>query len=110
MLTAVAVSAVMATAADVRGAATSRDANGRILLDGRPVFPIVLARGPSLGSRTPWGVDGLDEVVDAGVTFLKTGPASGIWTRAAIENAIAWNLAAKRPWREHLDHPGEASR
>ena len=95
MLTAVAVSAVMATASGVGGAATSRDANGRILLDGRPVFPIVLARGPSLGGRTPRGTDGLDEVVGAGVTFLKVGPASGAWTRAAIESTIAWNRAAK---------------
>ncbi len=93
-LTAVAASVVAATAANVRGAATSPDASGWILLDGRPVFPIVLSRGPSLGSRTPWGTDGLDDVVGAGVTFLKTGPDSGVWTRAAIKNAIAWNLAA----------------
>jgi hypothetical protein len=94
MLTAVAASVVAATAADVRRAGTSRDASGRILLDGRPVFPIVLSRGPSVGSRTPWGTDALDDVVGAGVTFLKTGPASGIWTRAAIKSAIAWNVAA----------------
>jgi hypothetical protein len=94
LLIVVGASAVATTTTDVRGAETSHDGSGRILLDGRPVFPIVLSRGPSLGSRTPWGTDGLDEVVRAGVTFLKTGPVSGVWTPAAIENAIAWNLAA----------------
>lgn len=94
MLVAVAASVIAVSVVDARGAVTSRDASGRILLDGRPVFPIVLSRGPSLGSRTPWRTDGLDEVVGAGVTFLKTGPASGVWTRAAIRNAIAWNRAA----------------
>ena len=79
---------------DARGATTSRDAKGRILLDGRPVFPIVLARGPAIGSRTPWNTDALDDVVEAGVTFFKIGPASRVWTRAAIRDAVAWNIAA----------------
>ena len=86
---------LVASVVDVHGATTSRDASGRILLDGRPVFPVVLSRGPSLGSRTPWRTDALDEVVGAGVTFFKTGPVSGTWTRATIEQAIAWNIAAK---------------
>ncbi len=86
---------VVASVVDVHGATTSRDGSGRILLDGRPVFPVVLSRGPSLGSRTPSGTHALDEVVRAGVTFFKTGPVSGTWTRATIEQAIAWNIAAK---------------
>ena len=94
MLAAAAAAAVMATAAGVLGAETSRHADGPILLGGRPVFPITLARGPSRDSRTPWRTDGLDEVVAAGVTFLKIGPTSNTWTRAAIDDAIAWNLAA----------------
>ena len=38
------------------GAATTRlDAHGTIRLDGRKVFPIVLAKGPERASTTPTG-------------------------------------------------------
>jgi hypothetical protein len=76
---------------------TSVDRHGTTLVNGRKVFPIVLAKGPERGSVTPAGLDALDEVASAGVNFLKIGPASGVWSGADTADAIAWNReAAKR--------------
>src|SRR5919202_290397 len=36
-------------------------------------FPIGLTHGPPVGSKTPAGRDGLDEVAKNGVTFVRTG-------------------------------------
>jgi hypothetical protein len=56
-----------------------------VLLDGRKVFPIVLAKGPP--------ADGLAEVGAAGVNVLKVGPVRD-WTEAAFAETIAENRAA----------------
>jgi hypothetical protein len=78
-------------------AVTTVDRHGTTLVDGRKVFPIVLAKGPERGSTTPAGLDALDEVASAGVNFLKVGPASTVWSDADTADAIGWNLeAAKR--------------
>jgi hypothetical protein len=77
------------------GAAVTRsDAHGTTLLDGRKVFPIVLAKGPEPGSTTPSGAEALAEVVGAGVNFFKVGPATTAWSDADIADALAWNRAA----------------
>ena len=77
------------------GAAVTRsDAHGTTLVDGRKVFPIVLAKGPERGTTTPSGADALAEVVGAGVNFFKVGPATTAWTNADIADALAWNQAA----------------
>jgi hypothetical protein len=79
----------------VAGATVTRAApDGTTLLDGRKVFPIVLAKGPEVGARTPSGADGLDEVVSAGVTFLKVGPAATAWSQADLDEALAQDRAA----------------
>ncbi len=76
-------------------AATTRlDPNGTVLLDGRKVFPIVLAKGPERGTTTPGGEDALAAVSAAGVNFLKTGPGTGTWTSGDIADALAWNREA----------------
>jgi hypothetical protein len=77
------------------GAAVTRsDAHGTTLVDGRKVFPIVLAKGPERGTTTPSGADALAEVVGAGVNFFKVGPATTAWTSADLADALAWNRAA----------------
>ena len=77
------------------GAGVTRiDADGTTLLDGAKVFPIVLAKGPEVGSTTPAGGDAFDEVVSAGVTFLKVGPATTVWTQADVDDALANDRAA----------------
>jgi hypothetical protein len=93
----------------VAGATVTRAApDGTTLLDGRKVFPIVLAKGPEVGARTPSGADGLDEVVSAGVTFLKVGPAAStrrslrivpLRSAASTRGSISPRSAARRPAR-----------
>ena len=73
--------------ADAAGAATTRiDEHGTTLVDGRKVFPIVLAKGPE--------GEGLDAVVAAGVKFLKIGPATRPWWPGDITDAIVRNREA----------------
>jgi hypothetical protein len=92
LLVAALLAVVLSAAA---GAAVTRfDAQGTTLVDGRKVFPIVLAKGPERGSTTPGGTDALAEVVSAGVNFFKIGPATTAWTSADIADALAWNRAA----------------
>jgi hypothetical protein len=80
---------------EAAGAAVTRlDRHGTVLLNGRKVFPIVLAKGPPRGATTPAGVDALSEVAAAGVSFLKIGPAQGVWSDADTADAKAWNRAA----------------
>ena len=82
--------AVLVAAATTTGAGaatTTHDASGTVLLDGRKVFPIVLAKGPDRGGTTLDGHDAIAEVIGAGVTFLKIGPATVPWTDADIADA-----------------------
>jgi hypothetical protein len=76
------------------GATTRVDPAGTILVDGRKVFPVVLAKGPQRGSTTPAGGDALAEIAAAGVNFVKVGPGTGTWTSADIADAISWNREA----------------
>jgi hypothetical protein len=86
---------LLAVLADAAGATTTRfDEHGTVLVDGRKVFPIVLAKGPERESTTPGGADALDEVVEAGVNFFKVGPASDPWLQADKDDALTWNREA----------------
>jgi hypothetical protein len=77
---------LLAVAAGDAGAAVTRlDRHGTVVLDGRKVFPIVLAKGPP--------ASGLAEVRAAGVNFLKVGPPRD-WTAADLAHTIAENRAA----------------
>ena len=82
-----AVLVAAATSTGAGAATTTHDASGTVLLDGRKVFPIVLAKGPDRGSTTLDGHDAIAEVIGAGVTFLKIGPAPVPWTEADIADA-----------------------
>jgi hypothetical protein len=73
---------------------TAHDSNGTVLVDGAAGFPIALSPPPPPGGRTPAGVDALDEVVGAGITFLRVGPRRGRWTDEAIADAENWNAVA----------------
>src|SRR4051794_11999044 len=85
ILLALLVAAAMSTGAGA--ATTTHDPSGTVLLDGRKVFPIVLAKGPDRGGTTLDGHDAIAEVIGAGVTVLKIGPATVPWTDADIADA-----------------------
>src|SRR5207244_6406903 len=74
-------------AASAGAGTTSFDSTRTILLDGRPVFPIVLSPGPLLGSKTPWGADGLAETVSAGVDMFRVGPGK-LWASSDITSDL----------------------
>src|SRR2546422_4393047 len=57
-------------------------ATGVLLVDGRRVFPIVLSNGPPPAKKAPNGRNGLAEVADAGVTFIRLGTAN--WSAAEV--------------------------
>ena len=63
---------------------TTLDPNGTVVLNGAPVFPIVLAKGPQRDGTTPTGANALAEVVGAGVNFFKVGPATTAWTTCCV--------------------------
>jgi hypothetical protein len=77
--------AVLAAAGPATAATTTVDRQGTVLLDGRRIFPIVLAKGPP--------ARGLPEVASAGVNFVKVGPV-GPWNASELADAIAANRAA----------------
>jgi len=51
------------------------------------MFPIGLTLGPPVGSKTPAGRDGLDEVHANGVTFVRTGLAN--WSGEFLDGQLA---------------------
>jgi hypothetical protein len=94
-LLAASIALVVLVLSEAAGAAVTRiDPYGTTLLDGRKVFPIVLAKGPERGGTTPTGADALDEVVGAGINFFKVGPATTAWSAADLDDALAWNEEA----------------
>jgi hypothetical protein len=76
---------LLVAAAPVDAATTRLDRHGTVLLDGRPLFPIVLSKGPP--------ADGFAAVAAAGVNFVRLGPV-GEWNDAELASAIAENRAA----------------
>jgi hypothetical protein len=90
MVAASVVAAALAGAA--RPATTTFDRSRTIQFNGQPTFPIVLSPGPSPGSKTPWGTDGLAETTAAGVNVYRTGPG-GAWSADDISSALAWDRA-----------------
>jgi hypothetical protein len=85
---------VLACAGIAVAGVTRLDSNGTVVLNGAPVFPIVLAKGPPRDGTTPTGANALAEVVGAGVNFFKVGPATTTWTSADITDANLWDQAA----------------
>jgi Ca2+-binding RTX toxin-like protein len=92
LLTAAVAAAAIAVGAGLGG--TSSGSDGTVVLNGRKVFPIVLAKGPDAGTTTPDGADALAEVAGGGVTFLKVGPATTPWTSGDIADANTQDRAA----------------
>ncbi len=79
------VAATLVLAQAAGAATTTLDRHGTVVLDGRKVFPIVLAKGPP--------ASGFGEVASAGVNFVKIGPARD-WTHADIPAVVEENRAA----------------
>lgn len=60
---------------------------GVLVVDGEKLFPIGLSKAPPLGSQTPAGRNGLEEVAVNGVNFARTG--IGDWSVEFADAQIA---------------------
>src|SRR5438874_13193417 len=74
---------------------------GALLVDGSPLFPIVLSTGPGPGASTPGGRNALGKAAAARVTFVRPGVAAWGQPRTASQLAVQRTLlaatAAPRP-------------
>lgn len=62
-------------------------ATGALVVDGRPVFPLVLSDGPPLGATTPDGEDALAVLAAVGANFLRVGRSD--WSADSVDQQIA---------------------
>ena len=60
--------------------------HGALIINGKPIFPIGFTMPPPPDGVTPWGKPALEELADAGATFLRTGPMAVAWTDETIAN------------------------
>ena len=55
-----------------------------VVINGRKVFPIGFTLGPPAEGKTPSGKNGLEELAEAGGTFVRTGALHTDWDEATI--------------------------
>ena len=72
------------------------DANHVLVIDGKKVFPIGFTMPPPPDGKAPNGKNGIEELHDAGVTFLRTGVMGGPWNDEAIAKEKAYQDAAAK--------------
>jgi hypothetical protein len=97
LLIIIAAGVVGATASPAfAGNKASFNSDGVLIIDGKKVFPIGFTMPPPADGRTPTGRNGIEELRDAGATFLRTGVMGGPWDDAAFEREQAWMDAAAR--------------
>jgi hypothetical protein len=58
-----------------------------LVVDGKPVFPIVLTNPPPPGAKAPSGRDALAELAAAGAGFIRTGRRD--WSLQSVDEQIA---------------------
>jgi hypothetical protein len=63
-------------------------------INGEKIFPIGFTMPPPYDGLTPEGKNGLQELADAGGTFMRTGTSGGEWTPVTIEREQRWMDAA----------------
>ena len=79
-----------------RGSRVTIDPDGALLINGAAVFPIGFTMPPPPDGRAPDGKNAIQELSDAGATFLRTGAVGGPWTDATIAKEQQWEDAAAR--------------
>lgn len=90
--------------------------DGVLLIDGKKVFPIGFTMPPQPGATTPAGKDGIQELYDAGGSFMRTGPSEKQgWDDGWIAHEKKWMDAAAKagmrclPWLKELSHIEEGA-
>jgi hypothetical protein len=67
-----------------------------LVIDGRKVFPIGFTMPPPPDGATPAGKNAIQELADAGATFLRTGAQGGDWDEATFQREQKYLDAAAR--------------
>jgi hypothetical protein len=70
------------------------NSNNVLVINGREVFPIGFTLGPPPGAKTPSGKNGLQELADAGGTFIRTGTEEKDWNEQTFASEQKWEDAA----------------
>jgi hypothetical protein len=67
-------------------------------IGGKKTFLIGFIMPPQPNGSTPWGTNGIEELADAGATFLRTGiiGQGATWDVAAFEREQKWQDAAAK--------------
>jgi hypothetical protein len=79
------------------------------VINGKKVFPIGFTMPPPPEGKTPAGKNGIDELHDAGATFLRTGVMATNWDEATFDLQQKWLDAAQRNGMYVLFNLREAS-
>lgn len=117
MQTLISVGLILCLCAATASAQSSKitlNEDGVLLVDGKKVFPIGFTMPPPPGATTPDGKDGIQELYDAGGSFMRTGPSGKQgWDEAWIAYETKWQDAAAKagmrclPWLKELSHVEE---
>jgi len=67
-----------------------------LVIDGQRTFPIGFTTAPPPDGKTPEGGPALEELVDAGAGFMRTGAFGGPWTEETFRSEDRWQQAAAR--------------
>lgn len=67
-----------------------------LVINGKKVFPIGFTMGPAPDAKAPNGKYGLQELADAGGTFIRTGARGSAWTDETVAAERKWEEAAAR--------------
>ena len=67
-----------------------------LVINGRKVFPVGFTIGPPPDGKTPSGKNGLQELADAGGTFIRTGALRENWSKDTFVTEQTWEDAAAR--------------
>ncbi|HEV8132843.1 MAG TPA: hypothetical protein VGQ81_16470, partial [Acidobacteriota bacterium] len=65
-----------------------------LVIDGKKVFPLGFTMPPPPDRKAPNGKNSIEELHDAGATFLRTGAFGGAWDDRTIEQEQKWEDAA----------------
>ncbi|HZQ46838.1 MAG TPA: hypothetical protein VFC07_07505 [Verrucomicrobiae bacterium] len=67
-----------------------------LVINGRKVFPIGFTTAPQPDAKAPNGKNGLEELADAGATFMRTGAFQKDWSGQTLVTEQQWEDAAAR--------------
>src|SRR5436190_15756766 len=89
---------LLACGVSAQGANVVIDSNNVLEIDGKKTLLIGFIMPPPPDGKTPWGKNGIQELADAGATFLRTGPIGKEqdWNEKFLDAEQRWQDAAAK--------------